>query len=93
MRALTHSLLELARFDAGQENLSRAPFDLAETARPCVADGEKIARPRNIRIVSDLQPAPANGDSERIAQVIANLLTNAISYNKDGGEVRVTTRA
>jgi two-component system OmpR family sensor kinase len=93
MRALTHSLLELARFDAGQEQLNRAPFDLAEIARQCAADAEKIARVRGIRVIADLQPAPANGDSERIAQVITNLITNAIHYNKDGGDVRVTTRA
>jgi heavy metal sensor kinase len=92
MRALTHSLLELARFDAGQEQIVRAPFDLAETARECVTEAKKIARERGIRIVADLQPAPTNGDSARVAQVITNLLTNAIHYNKEGGEVRVTTR-
>jgi signal transduction histidine kinase len=91
MRALTHSLLELARFDAGQEQMAREPFDLAETARKCIADAEKIARERNIRIVAELTAAPTNGDPARIAQVITNLLTNAIHYNKEGGEVRVTT--
>src|SRR5436309_4724843 len=80
MRSLTHSLLELARFDAGQEQINRAPFDLAEIARQCAADAEKIARVRGIRVIADLQPAPANGDSERIAQVITNLITNAIHY-------------
>jgi heavy metal sensor kinase len=93
MRALTHSLLELARFDAGQEQIAREPFDLAEVARKCVADAEKIGRDRNVRIMAALNPEPANGDAARIAQVIANLLTNAIHYNKEGGEVRVTTRA
>lgn len=91
MRTLTHSLLELARFDAGQEQMAREPFDLAETARKCIADAEKIARQRNIRIVAELNAAPATGDPARIAQVITNLFTNAVHYNKDGGEVRVTT--
>jgi heavy metal sensor kinase len=92
MRALTHSLLELARFDAGQEQIERQPFDLAEVARECSSAAEKIARERGIRIVTDLQPAAANGDAARISQVIANLLTNAIHYNKEGGEVFVLTR-
>jgi signal transduction histidine kinase len=30
------------------------------------------------------------GDSERLAQVITNLLINAITYNKENGEVRVS---
>jgi heavy metal sensor kinase len=93
MRALTHSLLELARFDAGQESIAREPFDLAEVAKKCATDAEKIARERNVRIVIELDPAPASGDAARIAQVISNLLTNAIHYNKPGGEVHVTTRA
>jgi signal transduction histidine kinase len=85
--------LELARFDAGQEQMEVAPFDLAESARQCIDDAEKIARARNVRIVADLQAAPTSGDAARIAQVIANLLTNAIHYNKDGGEVNVATRS
>jgi two-component system, OmpR family, sensor kinase len=93
MRALTHSLLELARFDAGQEQIAREQFDVAEVARKCVADAEKIARDRNIRIISELNSAAANGDAARISQVITNLLTNAIHYNKQGGEVRVLTRS
>src|SRR5258707_168983 len=93
MRALTHSLLELARFDAGQENIAREPFDLAEVAKKCATDVEKIARERNIRIITELNPAPANGDAARIAQVVSNLLTNAIHYNKPAGEVHVTTNS
>jgi two-component system, OmpR family, sensor kinase len=93
MRALTHSLLELARFDAGQEKIAREPFDFAEVARKCVADAEKIARERNVRIQAELNSAPTNGDPARMAQVITNLLTNAIHYNKEGGEVRIATRS
>jgi two-component system OmpR family sensor kinase len=93
MRALTHALLELARFDAGQEQIVREGFDLAEIARKCAADAEKIARDRNIRIIADLNPAPANGDPDRIAQVVTNLVANAIHYNKSAGEVHVATRA
>jgi two-component system sensor histidine kinase BaeS len=33
------------------------------------------------------------GDSERLGQVLTNLLTNAIQYNRPNGEVRVTTAA
>ena len=33
------------------------------------------------------------GDAERLGQVITNLLTNAIHYNRDAGEIRVGTRS
>ncbi len=42
-----------------------------------------------MKIISELEPLEISGDSERLAQVVTNLLTNAIQYNRDGGEVRV----
>ena len=92
MRRLTHSLLELARYDAGQEPLERGPFDLAERARACLELVGPLARERGIQIHSDLLPAATLGDVDRLGQVIINLLTNAIYYNRPNGEVRVGTR-
>jgi signal transduction histidine kinase len=40
-----------------------------------------------------LSPIECVGDSERIAQVITNLLTNAIQYNQEGGEVRLMAQS
>lgn len=91
MRQLTESLLELARFDAGQNPLARAPLDLAEATRACVALIHPLANPRGIRLVLNLAPAAARGDAELLNRVITNLLTNAIHYNRPKGEVRVTT--
>lgn len=92
MRALTHSLLELARFDAGQESMQKAPFDLTETVQSCVELLEPLARERGIQIRTDLRPATINGDRDRILQVITNLLSNAIHYNKDNGKIDVALR-
>ena len=92
MRRLTESLLELARLDAGQQPLQPAPFDLAETTRACVELLRPLALEREIQIHADLAPAPLTGDVTGVRQVIINLLTNAIHYNKSPGEIRVTTR-
>ena len=89
MRKLIKALLELARLDAGQEKLKRLPFDFSKTVEDCVELIRPIADGRNIKIISELEPLEISGDSERLAQVVTNLLTNAIQYNRDGGEVRV----
>jgi two-component system, OmpR family, sensor kinase len=89
MRRLIESLLELARLDAGQQPMKHARFDLAQTARDCVALIEPLATARHVKISCDLPPLECIGDSERLSQVITNLLTNAITYNKENGEVRV----
>ncbi len=93
MKRLTHSLLTLARYDAGQETIESHRADLAQEARTCVDLVASLARERSVRILCDLSPAPVLGDADRLDQVILNLLTNAIQYNREEGEIRVTTRA
>jgi len=89
MRKLIESLLELARFDAGQEVLKRLNFNLARTVAEAVEMVQSLADERQVKIISELQPLDLTGDPERLAQVVTNLLTNAIQYNRPGGEVRV----
>jgi len=92
MRRLTESLLELAHFDAGQESIKHLPFDLSRVAKDCIEQIRPLAEERGVRFIAEL-PAlelECEGDSERLAQVITNLLTNAIQHNPDGCEVRVS---
>ena len=89
MRRLIESLLELARLDAGQEVLKRLPFDFSKTISDCTESLKPLADERGVKIVSALPPVEITGDADRLAQVITNLLTNAIQYNRDGGQVHV----
>jgi signal transduction histidine kinase len=89
MRRLIQSLLELTRFDAGQEALKRLKFDLAGTATDCLETVRTLAEERQVKLMAETQPLVITGDPERLAQVILNLLTNAIQYNRPGGEVRL----
>jgi len=93
MRRLIESLLELARFDAGQEVLKRMQFDFAQTISDSAELVRTLADERGVKIISDLAPLEITGDAERLAQVVTNLLTNAIQYNRLGGEVRVKLAA
>ena len=90
MRKLIESLLALARFDAGQEVLERLRFDFSKTIAECTELVKPMAAERGVKIISDLPPMEITGDAGRLAQVITNLLTNAIQYNRPEGEVRVT---
>ena len=92
MRKLIGALLELARLDAGQEQMKRMKFDLSKTAKDCVELIRPLADERGVKIMSELPPLEITGDSERLAQVITNLLTNAIQYNQPEGEVRITAQ-
>jgi heavy metal sensor kinase len=93
MRRLIESLLALARLDAGQEVLKRLRFDFVKTISDCVELIRPLADERGVKIIAELSPLEISGDSERLAQVVTNLLTNAIQYNRDGGEVRVKLKS
>ena len=93
MRCLSESLLELARLDAGEEAMKRERFDLARTARESAELLRPLAEDSGVQIHCELSATECVGDSDRISQVITNLLSNAIHYNRQGGEVRLTSNA
>ena len=93
MRRLTDSLLELARFDGGLETLHREPINLAAAAADCVKFVQPLADARRLRIRCELESVEVSADAGRLRQVITNLLTNAVRYNRDDGEILMVTRA
>jgi two-component system OmpR family sensor kinase len=91
MRRLTESLLELARNETNEDR-PRGNVDVAETARLCIERIRALAAQQGIRIETKFAPAHAFTNAGRLSQVITNLLTNAIYYNKPHGMVRIVTR-
>ena len=88
---ITASLLLLARADAGRLTLDLAAHDLAALTEGCAEDARIVAEQRGVHVECALPPAaPASVDALRFAQITSNLLDNAVKYNRDGGEVRVT---
>src|SRR5439155_2674599 len=65
----------------------------AKVARECIEMLRPLAVERGIELHCELNAVECHGDAERIAQVITNLVTNAIHFNRDRGQVRISTRA
>jgi signal transduction histidine kinase len=82
--SLLEGLLLLARSQRGL--VRREPVDLAATARDAV-DREPEADGLSIRL--DLQAAEVLGDPALVARLVANLVENAVRYNRPDGWVRV----
>lgn len=93
MRRLIESLLELARLEAGQEPMKRVPVDLSQTVGDCAESIRPLAEERGVKIYCELAPVKCTGDADRLAQVVANLLANAVQYNREKGEVHITTQS
>jgi PAS domain S-box-containing protein len=94
MVRLVDDLLDVSRITRGSFQLNRGPVDL----RDAVARALEIAGPmlEERRHDLDIQVPPGEilveGDAIRLAQVFANLLTNAAKYTDPGGHIQVLLR-
>jgi heavy metal sensor kinase len=89
MKSLVESLLVLARADARRLELSPVEFDLKAAAEESVHMVEPLAKEKEVRIESELTPVEIRADRTRISQLVTNLLSNAIRYNRAGGGVKL----
>jgi signal transduction histidine kinase/ActR/RegA family two-component response regulator len=90
---LINDLLDMNAVTAGRLVLDRAAVDLADIARDTVDALHAEAQRRGVALEytgqSDLR---VNGDGKRLAQIIANLVGNALKFTESGGRVDVTSR-
>lgn len=94
LRRLIGDLLDTAQRDGNPMPITRAPADLASI----VADAVEAARPQadqaGVRLELVVpEGLPMSLDAERIAQVVDNLVSNAIKYTEAGGRVSVRLTA
>lgn len=93
MLRLMDDLVEATRAQADGFSLKTRPIDLAYLIRG-VADGYQAqGQLQQLRLDLPDHWLTVRADPERIHQILANLLTNAISYSPAGGEVRVSARS
>lgn len=87
---LVNDLLVLTRADAGTLNMEIQPIDLAELVRMRCAHLAGLANRRQVQlVVTATQAAWALGDTDRLSQVLDNLLDNAIRYSPQGATVTI----
>lgn len=80
---LSGALLDVTRITAGRLTLLRQDLDLAELAREVVARHEDQAQAAGAEVSVEAEgPVPCQADPDRVEQVIANLLGNALKYGR-----------
>ena len=88
---LINEILDLALIESGKLSLSMEPMSLSAAMLECETLIEPMAAKRGIRVTFPRLEHPyfVEGDRIRMKQLLINLLTNAIKYNKPDGTVTV----
>lgn len=84
---LINEILDLARVESGQMTVTLAPVDLAALVRECLELVRPLADAHGVRLVHGGQGAGVHvmADQVRLRQVLINLLSNGVKYNRKGG--------
>ena len=88
---LVEDLLDMARIISGKLRLKIEPVSLVEVAKAAVdvvAPGA-AAKQLAIEVAIDDDVPAVSGDSERLQQVIWNLLANAVKFTESGGQIKL----
>jgi signal transduction histidine kinase len=90
---ISSALLDVTRITAGRLTLMRHEVDIAALAHEVVARHEDEAQAAGSAVsVEAAEPVPCQADPDRVEQVVANLLSNALKYGR-GAPVQVRVRA
>jgi signal transduction histidine kinase len=92
--ALVGDLLFLAQIDAGEFTLECEEVDLAKIVHESVEACRPLAESRDVELAEQIGSVlPLMGDRARLAQVLDNLVSNALKFTPSGGRVRVALKA
>jgi len=95
MNRLIGDLLDVVSIEAGQLHVRAVPDDVTRVMRESVDVFQSAAVAQGISLSLTGAPGPllADFDYERILQVLANLLSNALKFTREGGRVELRVEA
>lgn len=91
-RLQLQNLMDIRAMESGFVKLDRHRFDLKTTVSEIADLYAVLAEDKNITLSIDLPDAavPTDGDPARLAQVLANLIDNAVKYTPHNGQIHIS---
>jgi len=86
---LIQDLLTISALESGRMQLNLQPLELRPLVEKIFTDLHSKAENKNVQLVNELPELVASADVNRLDQVLANLVDNAIKYGRAQGSVRV----
>ena len=92
---LVEDLLDVSRIIQGKLALKPGWFDMVKTIEVALNSVNFVAEAKPVTVSSEFDPAVGLmwGDTQRLQQVVSNLLTNAVKFTPAGGSVRLQLSA
>ncbi len=85
---VVNDLLDISRLHQGQLELTKGKIDLAQLVGQVVERMAPTAAKHQLRVAS-AEPLVVEGDRDRLEQVVATLIDNAIRYSPSGGRIEI----
>ena len=93
MSRMVSQLLDLARIESGQLELARQPVDLAQVLTDVQKNLALRAEEQGVHLTLAMELVPpVLGDHDRLVQVFANLVDNALAHAPAGGRIHLQVR-
>lgn len=92
---LINEVLNISRIESGHVSVSLEPIEVSMILREAIDLVSPMAAEHGVTLLNEV-PADSGyvlADRQRLSQVLLNLLTNAVKYNRSGGEVRCEIQA
>jgi len=88
---LVNDILDMEKIEAGKMVFNMKPLDITEVVAQSIAANQSYADQHQVRFVlaPESPAATVNADSDRLLQVMANLLSNAAKWSNPADEVRI----
>jgi len=92
LNRLICDLLDISRIEAGKIQLNKEPVDLASLLKEIARIFQELAKENNLELITSLASGlpKVNADPDKIAQVLTNLVGNAVKFTPGGGQISIS---
>jgi signal transduction histidine kinase len=91
---LINDLLDLAKIEAGKQELNKTTVDVAELCQSAIEmiAVRAIAKQQNLSLILPVAVESVVIDQQRVLQILLNYLSNAVKFTPEGGAITLSSR-